>query len=205
PESFANGHRLPMLINFRIIQRTFLALARQDAAPIVHALTEGPTLAPGCQWATFLRNHDEVDLGQLVGHERDDVFEAFGPEPDMQLYGRGIRRRLAPMLDGDRRRIEMAYALQFTLPGTPVIRYGDEIGMGDDLQLREREAIRTPMQWRDAPNGGFSDAPPKQLQPPAITRGEYGYRTINVENQQREPHSLLAWFSRALPTLRQCP
>ena len=110
------------------------------------------------QWATFLRNHDEVDLGRLVGHEHDEVFAAFGPEPHMQLYGRGIRRRLAPMLGNDRRRLEMAYALQFSLPGTPVIRYGDEIGMGENLALPERNAIRTPMQWSDAPHGGFSTA-----------------------------------------------
>ena len=110
-----------------------------------------PALPPTCQWATFLRNHDEVDLGRLVGHEHDEVFAAFGPEPDMQLYGRGIRRRLAPMLGNDRRRIEMAYALQFSLPGTPVIRYGDEIGMGEDLSLPERNAIRTPMQWSAGP------------------------------------------------------
>jgi len=205
PEYFGNGHRLPMLFNFMINQRTFLALARQDAAPIVHALTEGPTLAPGCQWATFLRNHDEVDLGQLVGHERNDVFEAFGPEPDMQLYGRGIRRRLAPMLDDDRRRIEMAYALQFTLPGTPVIRYGDEIGMGDDLSQPEREAIRTTMQWSSQRNGGFSDASPEHVHFPTIDAGSYAYQSVNVAEQERDPDSLLSWFSRALHTLRQCP
>src|SRR5438045_3072762 len=155
-EYFGDGHRLPMLFNFILNQRTFLALARGEVGPILQALAETPTLPPSCQWATFLRNHDEVDLGRLVGHEHDEVFAAFGPEPTMQLYGRGIRRRLAPMLGNDRRRIEMAYALQFSLPGTPVIRYGDEIGMGEDLRLPERNAIRTPMQWSSAPNAGFS-------------------------------------------------
>ena len=148
-----------MLFNFILNQRTFLALARHEVGPILQALAETPALPDTCQWATFLRNHDEVDLGRLVGHEHDEVFAAFGPDPDMQLYGRGIRRRLAPMLGNDRRRIEMAYALQFSLPGTPVIRYGDEIGMGEDLTLPERNAIRTPMQWSAGPHAGFSTDP----------------------------------------------
>ncbi len=203
---FGGGRRLPMLFNFILNQRTFLALARGEVAPILQALAEMPTLPPSCQWATFLRNHDEVDLGRLVGHEHDEVFAAFGPEPDMQLYGRGIRRRLAPMLGNDRRRLEMAYALQFSLPGTPVIRYGDEIGMGEDLSLPERNAVRTPMQWADAPNGGFSDtARRKDLRRPVITGGDFGYERVNVEAQQRDQTSLLAWFQRALLTLRECP
>lgn len=205
PHYFGDGHRLPMLFNFMLNQRCFLALARADAAPIAHALAETPSLPPTCQWATFMRNHDEIDLDQLIGHERSDVFNAFGPDPAMQLYGRGIRRRLAPMLDNDRRRVEMAYALQFALPGTPVIRYGDEIGMGDDLSLPERESIRTAMQWSDAPNGGFSHAKPKDLRARVITKGDFGYPTVNVHAQRRDPDSLLSWFSRALHTLRECP
>ena len=116
---------------------------------------------PTAQWGLFLRNHDELDLGRLTAKQRQAVFEAFGPEQDMQLYQRGIRRRLAPMLQGDRRRLELAYSLMMTLPGTPVIRYGDEIGMGDDLSLPERECARTPMQWSTEPHGGFtkSDKP----------------------------------------------
>jgi maltose alpha-D-glucosyltransferase/alpha-amylase len=205
-EFFGDGRRLPMMFNFILNQRTFLALARGEAAPIVQALAEMPALPPSCQWATFLRNHDEVDLGRLVGHEHDEVFAAFGPEPDMQLYGRGIRRRLAPMLGNDRRRLEMAYALQFSLPGTPVIRYGDEIGMGEDLALPERNAIRTPMQWSDAPHGGFSTTTRKRdLRRPVIDDDEFGYRHVNVDAQQRDPSSLLSWFQRALLTLRECP
>ena len=201
-----DGDRLPMLFNFLLNQRLFLALARQEVGPILQALAEAPPLPETCQWATFLRNHDEVDLGRLVGHEHDEVFAAFGPEPDMQLYGRGIRRRLAPMLGNDRRRIEMAYALQFSLPGTPVIRYGDEIGMGEDLALPERNAIRTPMQWSDAPNAGFSTARRKRdLRRPVIADGEFGYPTVNVERQQRDGNSLLSWFQRALLILRECP
>jgi maltose alpha-D-glucosyltransferase/alpha-amylase len=205
PKYFGDGDRLPMLFNFMLNARTFLALARADAAPIVHALAESPTVPPTCQWATFLRNNDEVDLSQLVGREREDVFAAFGPEPEMQLYGRGIRRRLATMLGNDRRRIEMAYALQFALPGTPVIRYGDEIGMGDDMSLPQREAIRTAMQWSAEPNGGFSRAKTRDLRAPVIESGEYGYESVNVLLQQRDDDSLLSWFSRALHTLRECP
>ena len=203
---FGAGHRLPMMFNFILNQRTFLALARGEVAPILQALVEMPALPAGCQWATFLRNHDEVDLGRLVGHELDEVLAAFGPEPDMQLYGRGIRRRLAPMLGNDQRRIEMAYALQFSLPGTPVIRYGDELGMGEDLSLTERNAIRTPMQWSAGPNGGFSSTTRrKELRRPVISGGEYGFERINVDAQQRDPSSLLCWFQRALLTLRECP
>src|SRR6476646_6971280 len=204
-EYFGDGHRLPMLFNFILNQRTFLALARHEVGPILQALAETPALSDTCQWATFLRNHDEVDLGRLVGHEHEEVFAAFGPDPDMQLYERGIRRRLAPMLGGDRRRIEMAYALQFSLPGIPVIRYGEEIGMGDDLSLRDRDAIRTPMQWSDAVNGGFSPAPKKNLPRPVITGGDYGFETVNVVAQLQDPESLLAWFQRALHSLRDCP
>src|SRR5439155_16064688 len=145
PKFFGDGDRLQMLFNFRANQRCFLAIARGSAAPLRSALESSPPIPESCAWATFLRNHDEVDLSGLLDNERADCFAAFGPEEDMQLYGRGIRRRLAPMLDNDRRRIEMAYVLQLTLPGTPVLRYGEEIGMGDDLSLPERNAIRTPM------------------------------------------------------------
>ncbi len=157
------------------------------------------------QWATFLRNHDEVDLGRLSEGEQADCFAAFGPEENMQLYGRGIRRRLAPMLGNQRRRIEMAYSLQFTLPGTPVLRYGEEIAMGDDLSLKERDAIRTPMQWTGKANTGFSTAPSNKLCHPVITDGEFGYQTVNVEAQRRDPNSLLHWMERMLHTLRECP
>jgi maltose alpha-D-glucosyltransferase/alpha-amylase len=194
-----------MMFNFLLNQRTFMALARGEAAPIVQGLAESPTLAPSCQFATFLRNHDEIDLGRLGDRERQEVFDAFGPEHRMQLYDRGIRRRLAPMFDGDRRRLEMAYALQLALPGSPVIRYGDEIGMGEDLSLPERNAIRTPMQWGDKPNGGFSAAPKSKLRRPVISGGPFGYETVNVTEQRRSPDSLLVWFERTLHTLRECP
>ncbi|MDQ6727859.1 MAG: alpha-amylase family protein [Actinomycetota bacterium] len=202
---FGEGDRLPMLFNFLMNQRLFLALARGDAGPIVSALEAAPAIPDTCQWATFLRNHDEVDLGRLSDRERADCFEAFGPEPIHQLYGRGIRRRLAPMLGNDRRRIEMAYSLQFTLPGTPVLRYGEEIGMGDDLSLKEREAIRTPMQWSDGANGGFSTAPARRVCRRVIADGDFGYPSVNVAAQRRDPASLLHWMERMLHTLRECP
>ena len=202
---FGSGDRLPMLFNFLMNQRLFLALARGDAGPITSALEAAPAIPASCQWATFLRNHDEVDLGRLSDRERADCFEAFGPDPSHQLYGRGIRRRLAPMLGNDRRRIEMAYSLQFTLPGTPVLRYGEEIGMGDDLSLKEREAIRTPMQWSDGDNAGFSTAPAKALCRPVIADGDFGYPSVNVAAQRRDHGSLLHWMERMLHTLRECP
>jgi maltose alpha-D-glucosyltransferase/alpha-amylase len=194
-----------MLFNFLLNQRTWLALARSDSTPLIQAIDEAPPLPTQCQWATFLRNHDEVDLGRLTAAERDEVFAAFGPEPNMQLYGRGIRRRLAPMLGGDRRRIELAYSLQLTLPGTPVLRYGEEIGMGDDLSLDQRNAIRTPMQWNADDNAGFSRAPRRALTRPVIRDGDYGYEAVNVAAQERDPASLLSWMERTLRALRECP
>jgi maltose alpha-D-glucosyltransferase/alpha-amylase len=181
-----------------------LGLARKDARPIAATLRELPPLPRHGQWATFLRNHDEVDLGRLTDEERQEVFREFGPDPGMQLYGRGIRRRLAPMLGGDRRRIELAYSLQITMPGTPVIRYGAEIGMGDNLDLPEREAIRTPMQWDDTLNAGFSRAPPDKLVAPVISEGPYSYKHVNVTRQRLDPNSLLTWFERTLHALREC-
>ena len=204
-EYFGDGDRLPMLFNFLLNQRQFLAMARGDAGPIISALEAAPPIPDSCQWATFLRNHDEIDLGRLSERERADCFAAFGPDPDMQLYGRGIRRRLAPMLGNDRRRIEQAYSLQVTLPGTPVLRYGEEIGMGEDLSLPDRDAIRTPMQWSDEPNAGFSTAPAKRLRHPVVSGGEHGYETVSVAAQRRERDSLLSWMERMLHTLRECP
>jgi len=204
-EYFGDGDRLPMLFNFILNQRTFLALAREEVGPILQALAETPAIPNTCQWATFLRNHDEIDLGRLTGHEHEEVFAAFGPEPTMQIYDRGIRRRLAPMLGNDIRRIKMAYALQFGMPGTPVIRYGDEIGMGDDLRLPERNAVRTPMQWSAERNAGFSSTKRKRsLRRPVISGGEFGFETVNVEAQQRDPDSMLSWFQRTLLILREC-
>ena len=151
----------------------------------------------------FLRNHDELDLGRLTPEQRGTVFAAFGPDKSMQLYDRGIRRRLMPMLGGDRRRLELAYSLMFTLPGTPVILYGDEIGMGDDLALPERECARTPMQWSDEKHGGFTagEAPVA----PVISDGPYGYQHINVAVQRRAPESQLNWVERIVRMRKEVP
>jgi len=200
-----SANRLHMLFDFRLNAHLMLALARGDGEPIAETLRTSPPLPPGGQWATFLRNHDEVDLSQLTAGQRQDVFDAFGAEPDMQIYGRGIRRRLATMLGGDQRRIRLAYSLQFTMPGTPVLRYGDEIGMGDDLSLDGRHAVRTPMQWSDADNAGFSTAAAKDLAHPVIDDGDYDYRHVNVTTQRRDSGSLLGWFERMIHTLRECP
>jgi maltose alpha-D-glucosyltransferase / alpha-amylase len=195
--------RLHMLFNFMVNQHVFAALATGDAQPLARALERTRVKGETSQWAHFLRNNDELDLGRLSENEQQRVFEEFGPEPRMQLYDRGIRRRLAPMLQGDRRRLELAYSLLFTLPGTPVIRYGDEIGMGEDLALKERAAVRTPMQWSTEPQAGFSAARKTIL--PVIEHGPFGYRKVNVADQRRDPTSLLNWTERIIRARKECP
>ncbi|MGY6125658.1 alpha-amylase family protein [Paraburkholderia strydomiana] len=197
------GERLQMMFNFQLNQNTFYALATGDTAPLKKALTATRPRPATAQWGVFLRNHDELDLGRLTPEQREAVFAAFAPEPDMQLYERGIRRRLAPMLAGDRRRLELAYSLMLTLPGTPVFRYGDEIGMGDDLRLPERECARTPMQWSTEPEGGFT----KHAKPPCrvITGGAYGFERVNVASQRRDPNSFLNWMERMIRMRREVP
>jgi maltose alpha-D-glucosyltransferase/alpha-amylase len=155
------------------------------------------------QWGVFLRNHDELDLGRLSDKQRQRVFQAFGPNKEDQLYDRGIRRRLAPMLGGDRRRIELAYSLMFTLPGTPVLRYGDELGMGDDLSLPERACCRTPMQWSTEPHGGFTKS--RKAVVPVICEGPYGFEHVNAAEQRRDPNSLLNWMERIIRMRKEVP
>jgi maltose alpha-D-glucosyltransferase/alpha-amylase len=196
--------RVLMVFAFRLNQALVLALARRDRRPVAATLRELPDLPRHGQWATFLRNHDEIDLGRLTDEERQEVFAEFAPDPGMQLYGRGIRRRLAPMLGGDRRRIELAYSLQLSMPGTPVIRYGEEIGMGDNLDLPERNAIRTPMQWDGTKGAGFSRADPARFVAPLVEEGPYAYKLVNVTSQRLDPNSLLTWFERILHALREC-
>jgi maltose alpha-D-glucosyltransferase/alpha-amylase len=205
PDYFGDGDKIHMSFNFWMNQRLFLALAREEAGPILQAYEEIPDVHPFCQWDNFLRSHDELDLGRLSDEQRQEVFRAFGPDENMQLYGRGIRRRLAPMLGNDRRRLALAHSLMLTLPGTPVMRYGDEIGMGDDLSLDDRKSVRTPMQWSSERNGGFSTAPPERLILPVISGGEFGYEKVNVELQQRDPDSLLNWLERAIRARKSCP
>jgi maltose alpha-D-glucosyltransferase/alpha-amylase len=197
------GERMQMMFNFQVNQHLFYALASADTRPLAKALKATKPRPATAQWGLFLRNHDELDLGRLTEPQRDQVFAAFGPDKSMQLYGRGIRRRLAPMLQGDRRRLEMAYSLMITLPGTPVIRYGDEIGMGDDLRLPERNCARTPMQWSSEAQGGFtySDKPVQ----PIISGGAYGFERVNVAAQRRDPDSMLNWMERILRMRKEVP
>ena len=198
-----DGERLQMMLNFPVNQRLFYALASGDTEPLVWALEQTAKRPENAQWVQFLRSHDELDLGRLTDEQRQKVFDAFGPETRMQLYDRGIRRRLAPMLGNNRRRLELAFSLLFSLPGTPMMQYGDEIGIGDDLRLPERECARTPMQWTADRHAGFSRA--RKVVRPAITDAVYGYDKVNVAEQRRDPHSLLNWTERMIRMRKECP
>jgi maltose alpha-D-glucosyltransferase / alpha-amylase len=198
-----DGDRMHMMFNFQVNQSLFYALAAADARPLKKALADTDARPATAQWGMFLRNHDELDLGRLTPKQRQTVFDAFGPEKNMQLYNRGIRRRLAPMLDGDPRRIRQAYSLMFSLPGTPVIRYGDEIAMGDDLRLAERNCARTPMQWSNEPEAGFTKCAKPSL--PVIDAGPYGFHHVNVADQRRDPDSMLNWMERLIRMRKEAP
>lgn len=202
---FGNGDKMQMLFSFLLNQHMFLALARQDAATLGEGLKILPDAHHNCQWLNFVRHHDELTLDRLQESEIQEIFQAFAPEENMQMWGRGVRRRLPPMLEGDRQQVELVYSLLLTLPGTPMLRYGEEIGMGDDLSLEGRGSVRTVMQWSSRANGGFSSAPADKLARPAIDRGEYGYQKLNVTSQQRDPNSILSWMERAIRTRKQYP
>nr|BDT32995.1 alpha-amylase family protein [Myxococcus sp. MH1] len=197
------GDRMQMVFNFAANQSYFLSLVTEDATPLVESLRSAPRLPHLAQWANFLRNHDELDLGRLPAKARKRVFAELGPEPRMQLYERGLRRRLAPMLAGDRRRLDVSFSLMLSLPGTPVLWYGDELGMGEDLSLHERQSVRTPMQWADEPHGGFTRA--EEPFRPVVERAPHGYRQVNVEHQRRDPGSLLNWMERMVRMRKECP
>jgi maltose alpha-D-glucosyltransferase / alpha-amylase len=197
------GERLQMMLNFAVNQRLFYALASADLDPLVWALEQTRKRPPNAQWVQFLRSHDELDLGRLTQEQREKVFAAFGSEKRMQLYDRGIRRRLAPMLHNDRKQLELAFSLLFSLPGTPMMQYGDEIGIGDNLRLPERECARTPMQWTDERHGGFSRA--RRVIRPVIDDRVYGYRRVNANEQRRDSQSLLNWTERIIRMRKQCP
>ena len=200
----AEGDELTMQFDFIGMQNLYLSLARQDARPLARALQKRPAISPDSQWATFVRNHDELTLDKLSDKERAEVFAAFGPDPQMQMYGRGLRRRLPTMLEGDPRRIRMVYSLMFSLPGTPVLFYGEEIGMGENLDIEGRLAVRTPMQWTDQRNGGFSSAAPSRLRRPTV-RGAFGPEHVNVADQRTDPESLLGFISLLIRRYRESP
>ncbi|TKV70842.1 trehalose synthase, partial [Bradyrhizobium elkanii] len=198
-----DGDRMHMMFNFHVNQHLFYALASADTKPLAKALTATKPRPATAQWGLFLRNHDELDLGRLSKPQRETVFKAFGADKSMQLYDRGIRRRLAPMLGGDRRRIELAYSVMCTLPGTPVIRYGDELGMGDNLDLPERGCARTPMQWSTEPHAGFTESDCPCV--PIIDNGPYGYEHVNAAKQRRDPNSMLNWTERIVRMRKEVP
>ncbi|HHW82498.1 MAG TPA: trehalose synthase [Actinomycetales bacterium] len=192
-----NADQLQMMFDFIGMQAAWLAFARQDPAPLVKAIEARPEIHPTCQWANFLRNHDELTLDKLTEKERTEVFEAFAPEESMRIYDRGIKRRLPPMLGGDPRRVRMAYSLMFALPGSPCLYYGEEIGMGEDLEADGRMSVRTPMQWSSGKNGGFSEAQPSRLIQRPVPDG-YGPEHANVADQVHDPDSLWAFIREVI-------
>jgi trehalose synthase len=203
-EFFGAGDELDMMFNFYVNQYLHLALARRDARPLREALEAMPPTPPGCRWAIFVTNHDELTLDKLTDDERREVFEAFAPDESMRLYGRGIRRRLPSMLEGDEQRLRMVYSLMFSLPGTPVLFYGEEIGMSENLDIPGRGSVRTPMQWGPGPAGGFSSAHESQL----IRRfpdGPFGPGRVNVADQSGDSGSLLEWMRRLIRARRATP
>ncbi len=202
---FGRGDEMNLLFNFLLDNHFFLALARESAEPLEYVLTLLPSIPEAGQWANFIRNLDELDLERLNETQREEVFRAFAPKEEMRIFGRGVRRRFAPMLRGDQARLRLAYSLLFSIPGSPVIVYGDEIGMGDDLDRPGRAAVRTAMQWSSAANAGFSTAESSQLAAPVIARGKFGYRKVNVAQQQRDEDTLLAWMHRLIRVRKEHP
>ena len=201
----AGGGGVDLLLNFYLDAHLFLALAAERGEPIERALSTIPPAPSGRAWANFLRNYDELNLGRLPAAEREQVFERFAPEAHMRIYGRGIRRRLAPMLDGDRRRVELALSLLFSMPGTPLLVYGDEIGMGEDLSLPGRASVRTPMQWSAGRNAGFSTAPPVKLVRPVVSEGRFSHDRVNVADGWADPDSLLNFVEHMIGTRHETP
>ena len=192
-----------MAFNFPVNQAMYLALVRGEAAPVEDALRDLPALPDDCQWANFVRNHDELTLDRLSEDEREEVFRAFGPRPEHQLFGRGLRRRLPTMLDGEQRRMRMVYSLAFSLPGTPVLFYGEEIGMAENLAMEGRMSVRSPMQWSSEPHAGFTTG--EEPVRPLVAGNGFGPVEVNVARQRREDGSLLNWMERLIRRRRECP
>jgi trehalose synthase len=199
-----DGDELQLVFSFTVNQALFLALAREDAAPLARALEALPPIPEDCQWANFVRNHDELSLDKLSDEERQEVFAAFGPDEELQLYGRGLRRRLPTMLGGDQRRIRMVYSLAFSLPGTPVLFYGEEIGMAENLAIEGRYSVRAPMQWSGDAHAGFTAADSEPCRP-IVEDGPFGFGEVNVARQRRDPDSLMNSIERLIRRRRECP
>jgi maltose alpha-D-glucosyltransferase/alpha-amylase len=194
---FADGNEFHMAFHFPLMPRMFMGVKLEDRKPITEILRQTPEIPPSCQWCLFLRNHDELTLEMLTNVERDYMNDTYAQDKEMRL-NLGIRRRLAPLLDNDRRRIELMHGMLMSLPGTPNIYYGDEIGMGDNTKLGDRNGVRTPMQWNGGWNGGFSNAEPEKLYAPLIHDPVYGYPAVNVVSQKKTEHSLLNWIGRII-------
>jgi len=201
---FGNGDEFHMAFHFPLMPRMFMAVQLEDRKPIVEILEQTPQIPENCQWCIFLRNHDELTLEMVTDIERDYMYDEYAKDKTMRL-NLGIRRRLAPMMDNDRRRIQLLNALLMSMPGTPIIYYGDEIGMGDNIYLGDRNGVRTPMQWNGGWNAGFSGADPERLYSPIISNPVYGYQAINVESQKRSAHSLLSWMKRVIEVRKSTP
>ena len=198
---FGDGDEFHMAFHFPLMPRMFMGLRLEDRKPITEILQQTPEIPASCQWCLFLRNHDELTLEMVTDIERDYMYDIYAGEKAMRL-NLGIRRRLAPLLDNDRRRIELMNGMLMSLPGTPIIYYGDEIGMGDNIYLGDRNGVRTPMQWSGGWNGGFSNADPERLYSPPILNPVYGYQAVNVLSQKRTQHSLLSWMQHILQIRR---
>ncbi len=201
---FGNGDEFHMAFHFPLMPRMFMGLKLEDRKPITEILQRTPTIPDPCQWCLFLRNHDELTLEMVTDMERDYMYDEYARDKVMRL-NLGIRRRLAPLLDNDRRRIELMNGLLMSLPGTPVIYYGDEIGMGDNIHLGDRNGVRTPMQWDGGVNAGFSSAAPERLYSALIVNPVYGYPAVNVDAQNSSQHSLLSWMRRLLQVRKSTP
>jgi maltose alpha-D-glucosyltransferase/alpha-amylase len=199
---FGDGDECHMAFHFPLMPRMFMALRQEDRHAITEILSQTPDIPENCQWALFLRNHDELTLEMVTDEERDYMYSVYADDPQMRINV-GIRRRLAPLVENSRRRIELLHSMLFSFPGTPIVYYGDEIGMGDNIYLGDRHGVRTPMQWSSDRNGGFSRADPARLYAPAIQDPVYGFQAINVEAQERYPFSLLNWMKRQIAMRKQ--
>jgi maltose alpha-D-glucosyltransferase/alpha-amylase len=198
---FADGDECHMAFHFPIMPRMFMSVRLEDRKPLMEILERTPAIPEACQWGVFLRNHDELTLEMVTEAERDYMYDEFARDRVARL-NLGIRRRLSPLLEGDRRQIELMNGLLMSLPGSPILYYGDEIGMGDNVQLRDRNGVRTPMQWTRDANAGFSPAEPERFYEPLITDPQYGNAIVNVETQRKVPHSLLNWMRRLIQVRR---